>query len=343
MGLPRLMLGGLLAIAGMLLPAMVAAKAAWTVLEAPAGAGLRDVVLLDGAAHALREGGGLFRVSMANGKVVVADRATRVPAEPSRPGMLTDGEVVRGTRQVRTAWLTGESRAYRHGVLGDHIEATGLAVELNDGRRLEYKLPQDSVFEDRYPRLVDLDRDGRDELLVVRTYLQKGGALMLFSAGPGGLKPIAEMAPLGRRHRWLNPIGVADFDGDGRLEVAAVEKPHLDGILRVFALEGSRLVGKYQSVGFSNHANGSRVLHMSAVLDMNDDGVPDIVVPSLSRNSLRMVSFSGGGLLDMGGLRQRAEIVTGMVTADLDGDRRPEIVYGLADGTVVVLTRQQGP
>ncbi len=36
-----------------------------------------------------------------------------------RPGMLPDGVVVRGTGTIRAAWLTGPTRRYAHGVLGD--------------------------------------------------------------------------------------------------------------------------------------------------------------------------------------------------------------------------------
>ena len=71
-----------------------------------------------------------------------------------RPGMLSDGVIARGTGNIRAAWLTGPTRRYDHGVLGDDIEASGISVELATGEVLSLALELDAVFEDRVPRLV---------------------------------------------------------------------------------------------------------------------------------------------------------------------------------------------
>ncbi len=50
------------------------------------------------------------------------------------------------------------------------------------------------------------------------------------------LSIIAETPPIGIPHRWLNPAGIADFDGDG---VADLAIPSLDRrSLRFIALKG---------------------------------------------------------------------------------------------------------
>jgi len=85
------------------------------------------------------------------------------PANPERrPGMLPDGIVLRGARNVRAAWLTTPTNCYQHGVLGDAVDAGGFAEEDPVGTIASYQLANDSVFEDRLARIVDIDGDGSD-------------------------------------------------------------------------------------------------------------------------------------------------------------------------------------
>lgn len=54
-------------------------------------------------------------------------------AQSRRPDMLPDGAVSAGAKNIRAAWLTDPTRHYRHGVIGDAIEAGGLAAETSRG------------------------------------------------------------------------------------------------------------------------------------------------------------------------------------------------------------------
>ena len=51
---------------------------------------------------------------------------------------------------------------------------------------------------------------------------------------------------------------------------------------------------RYRVAGFSNHQIYSRELGMSAVLDFNGDGIPDLLVPDAKREALRVVTFANG-------------------------------------------------
>jgi hypothetical protein len=144
------------------------------------------------------------------------------PKAPRRPDMLPDGLIAFGSGAIKEAYLVGPTSRYRHGVMGDAIEAAGLRVLTRWGETLEFRLPQDSVFEDLMPRLHDVDGDGYNEVVVVRSYLEAGAAVAVLGVRDGALVLIAETEPIGRSNRWLNPVGVADFDGDGRSEVAVV-------------------------------------------------------------------------------------------------------------------------
>jgi hypothetical protein len=136
---------------------------------------------------------------------------------------------------------------YDHGALGDGIEFGALVLTTTAGR-LRLTLPQARVFEDTAPRLADVDGDGAPEVIVVETDMGRGARLSVY--GEAGL--IAATDYIGRTHRWLAPVGAADLDGDGTVEIAYVETPHLGRILRVVRLEGDRLV----PVAEANHRYG---------------------------------------------------------------------------------------
>ena len=253
------------------------------------------------------------------------------------PDMLPDGEIVEGGGSVRRVWLIGPTTRYGHGILGDAIEAAGLALETRRGRRLEFRLPDDSVFEDRRVRLVRLKPGGPERLLAIRSRVGQGAALSLFAVGRDKITLLAESAPFGRSNRWLNVVGVADFDGDGRREIAAVLTPHIGGTLTLYEKKGRRLVVKLRARGFSNHAIGSRNLDLSALLDANGDGVTDLAVPDDSRETLRIVTFAGGRFRELMAVPNRAEIIAGIVKTALPPGGRAVLIYALENRKVVLL------
>jgi hypothetical protein len=249
----------------------------------------------------------------------------------SRPGL--------GSWDIAEAWLVEPTTRYGHAVLGDALEAGSLLVILRDRREIRYRLPDDAVFEDLEPRVADLDGDGREEVIVVRSSIGEGAALTVFEVTGGRLRLRAETSGIGLSYRWLNPIGVGDFDGDGWLEVAYVETPHIGGILRILRLSGDHLFELGRLSGFSNHALGSRKLGLSAILDLDGDGSDDLLVPGALRRTLRLVSFRHGHFTELGRVEHDAEIVTDLTVADRDGNGRADVAYGLADGTLVELLR----
>jgi len=154
-------------------------------------------------------------------------------------------------QEITSARFAGPTRAYDHGILGDKVEYTKLILRAG-GRRIVINVGEGHVFEDLAPRLADLDRDGRPEVIVVRTHMQRGASLAIY--GVGGL--ITQTAPIGRRYRWLAPVGVGDFDGNGRVEIAYVETPHLGKVLKIYHFFNRELVLASAAQGFSNHRIG---------------------------------------------------------------------------------------
>lgn len=210
------------------------------------------------------------------------------------PGAIADLRVGRGTGMIAEAWLADATTRYRHFVLGSAYEAASLMVRLRDGKLLRLTLPDDSVFEDRQPRLADLNGDGIDEIVLVRSYLSRGAALAVIAVRDETLSIVAETPPTGSPNTWLNPAGIADFDGDGMADIAYVQMPHVLGLLRIWTLRSGRLVEIASMPDTSNHVIGSPQLGLSAVADFDGDGVADLAVPAKDRKYLRFLSFKGG-------------------------------------------------
>lgn len=140
---------------------------------------------------------------------------------------------------------------YAHGILGDAIEWGGLRLQTEAGPR-QFTLPQDRVFEDVAPRLVDLDNDGAPEVVVVETLNTAGAQLAVYDA----TGKIAATPHIGRTNRWLAPIGATDLDGDGMVEIAYIDRPHLAKTLRVWRFTDGALVHIADLDGLTNHRIG---------------------------------------------------------------------------------------
>lgn len=157
--------------------------------------------------------------------------------------------------QIVGATFDDPTTRYGHAILGDDVEFGALRLETREGavsRRYRLTLPRDHVFEDLTPRLWDITGDGRPEVVVIETDVARGGSLAVYDQSG----KIAETPHIGRTNRWLAPVGAADLDGDGRIEVAFVDRPHLAKVLRVFEWDGSALVLDAELGGLTNHRIG---------------------------------------------------------------------------------------
>lgn len=284
----------------------------------------------------LREGDGrTWRLQAAGNQMVLEPMGAPATTTPPSDDALPDALVSSGRHDVRRAWLAGPTGRYPHGDLGDTNEATTLRVEMADGRQLQYTLDQQSVFEDRYPRVVDLDGDGRDELVVVRSYLNRGSALSVFGVRDQQIVPLAETAPTGSPNRWLNPAGFPDLDGDGKPEVAVVINPDSGGTLQIYRYGAGVLTPTWHLDGISNHVAGSAELAMSAVTDLNRDGRHELILPADGRQILYQVWLTKEGLRPWRIARHADPISTAILAGDFDSDGRLELLYGLSDGRLV--------
>lgn len=242
---------------------------------------------------------------------------------------LPQARTARSNGTIAEARLVHPTDRYRHFVLGAEVEAGGLQVRLKDGRTLLIDLPADQVFEDRRPRIVDLDGDGRDEVVLVRSSLKTGSAVVVVAERKGELAVVAKGPSTGAPRRWLNPAGIADFDGDGHPDIAYVQQPHAVGRLRVVTLRDGALVEIAATGNTSNHVAGSDQMGLAAVADFDGDGVADLAVPSFDRTRLRFLSFKGG-LHEIGTKPLNGQAVSDFTLVATAG--HPAVEVGLAGG-----------
>jgi hypothetical protein len=267
---------------------------------------------------------------------------TNRPPEPSafkKPKydtLLRDGERVRGGRNIAAAWFSDPTDRYRHTPFGSPMHPTTLTVSTAERRVVRLTLPKGSVFEDRSPRVVDVDGDGSDEVVVVRAYERKGAALAIAAVRNGRLTIIAETPPIGIPHRWLNPAGFADFDGDGKPDIALVVTPHIRGELQFWTLRDDRLEQIAEVGDVSNHVYGSLHLRLSAVADFNGDGIADVALPSQDRRKLRFFTLAGGKLDELGERFLPAPAGEDFEVVTVAG--KPAVRVGLTGGRHFVVT-----
>ena len=317
--------------------ASAAHAAEWRLSQVNAPARVSAIETADGQAQ-VNAGGLWYKIVLTGERVSLAFIDT--PLKPPRPdGALPDGPIAIGSRDIARAWLAEPTTRYDHGILGDTIEAGALVIEARDGKRQTVRLKDDAVFEDLTPRLADLDRDGHDEIIVVKSYLKRGSSLAVIGLRRGKYEIVGETPPLGGPHRSLNPAGIADFNGDGKIDIALVRQPHVIGSLELWSWGDGALRKTAELPDIANHIAGTRAIDMAAVADFDGDGTADIAAPSLDRGRLRIVSFAPQPR-EIASVPLPAKAVTNLgLVAESAGP--PAIALGLADGSLVVIRRPQ--
>ena len=160
---------------------------------------------------------------------------------------------------IKSAWYDDATTRYAHGVLGDAIEAGSLHAKTADGKTVSITLSTEHVFEDIEPRLADLDGDDQNEIITIRSHNQKGGQIAVYGitkSAPNTLSLIASTPYIGQAYRWLAPVGIADFNNDGAMDITYIDRPHLAKILRVWSYRNGALEQVAQKQGLTNHSIG---------------------------------------------------------------------------------------
>lgn len=206
--------------------------------------------------------------------------------------LLPDTRVVRGTTRegsIRLVALTDPTDRYPHAVLGDALEAGGVAIFDQCGALVStIDVPAPDVIEEVAPLLGDIDGDGGDDIVVTISNASVGARLAAFSLD-GQL--LGETEPIGRGNRWRNQLAVAATGPGGEVEVIDVRTPHIGGRVQFFRLIDGRLDQvAASSDDFTTHAIRSRNLDMGIVSDVDNDAALETLV--LTADRTRLIAMS---------------------------------------------------
>ena len=214
--------------------------------------------------------------------------------------LMPEEQIVMSGDSSTFAQYASPTERYAHGVFGDVIEAGQLIVAL-DGVIYEEILEETFVYEDLRPRLSDVDGDGVLEIITIRAHVDLGAALVIYKVIDGQLVEYTKVPEIGIPNRWLNPVATHDLDGDGQVEIAWIQTPHIGGILKVARFSEGELTVLSETSLYSNHDARDKNLCLSVLTRSGDDIIT--YVPSQNRD--RIVGFS---LID-DRLVQRDEII----------------------------------
>lgn len=182
--------------------------------------------------------------------------------------------------------MTNPSTRYTHGILGDSLEPTGIAlVETLPCPRVKTTIssPSPQVIEGLSPIWADLDGDGSQEIIVTVSDATEGAQLVAYSEN-GQLR--AAGPSIGRGYRWRHQLAVAPFGPEGETEIATVLTPHIGGVVEFFRLVEDRLDIVARVPGYSTHVIRSRNLDMALAADLDSDGRIELLVPNQQFNTL---------------------------------------------------------
>lgn len=204
---------------------------------------------------------------------------------------MTQAQTIETRLDGAIARFEGPTDRYGHRIMGDLPEWSRLCLETK-GIEACIDLPETSVFEDIAPRLADMDGDGTPEAVVVESSTHAGASLVIYQRVETSLKRVSTPA-IGRRNRWLSPVGIADFNADGKMDVAYVETPHLGKVLKIYSWNDGHLILSATASGLSNHRIGDETI-TSGIRDCGKG--PEIVLPSGNWTRVYSGRFEDGQL-----------------------------------------------
>ncbi|WP_299719392.1 VCBS repeat-containing protein [uncultured Tateyamaria sp.] len=189
------------------------------------------------------------------------------------------------------------ARRYGHDILGNTREWANLTLDWGPRADAAYTGGAPSlvlrleagIFEDVAPRVIQLDDDPLPEVLVANSERGKGARLLILDVNPDGIRSITSPF-IGQQNRWYAPVGAADLDGDGVVEVMWIDRPHLAKVLRVAQVRGDSLVEVAALDGLTNHRIGED--DIAGGIRMCN-GTPEMILSTGNWSDLVAITWDG--------------------------------------------------
>lgn len=248
---------------------------------------------------------------------------SRVDAQALPDARITVGSLD-GSAGIQAMVLSDRTERYRHGILGDKIEASALTVVTVAANalaiRFRYVPRAPAVIEDLIPIVAPVGEGRRPALVVVKSAPRQGSSVLVLGWRETGLEPLAEGPAFGLSNRWVHVIGAADVTGDGIPELLAVNTPHFSGVLVAYERHAASLIPLAKALGYSSHALGSRNQDQAVIADMSGNGRLEVILPRQSRDVLAALELSNGRWEERWALQLVGPVQSNLLVDDLDGD-----------------------
>lgn len=208
---------------------------------------------------------------------------------------LADSQILEDEDQ-RLLILTDPSNQYKHGILGDEIEASSVSIiQLSDQPSVvsKFSVPKDWVIESILPIWSDWDEDGSKEIVLTLSNSTSGAKIVLYSEDGDVL---AESSPIGKGFRWRHALDIASFGENGERLLVDVQTPHIGGIVNYYSWDkvNKLLINEASLTGYSTHDIGSRAMQMYTLL-MDEQGEQTLLIlPNQSKTELAALSIVSG-------------------------------------------------
>ena len=254
---------------------------------------------------------------------------SRADAQALPDARITVGSVD-GTTPVQAVVLSEGTDRYRHGVLGDKVEATSVTVIDVAANALavrsRYVVKPPAVIEDLIAMLAPIGEGTRAALVMVKSVARQGSSVLVLGWREGALDVLAEGPALGQSNRWVHVIAAADVTGDRVPALIAVNAPHVAGVLVAYERRAASLVPVAKALGYASHALGSRNEDQAVLADLSGTGRPEVILPRQSRDVLAGLELSNGRWEEQWALQLASPLQSNLLVDDVDGDGLLDLV-----------------